>query len=380
MAKPRVGILGGGQLGMMLAEATATFPVPCEALDASEQAPASRVIPVTRGEVGSADDVVRFGRGFDIVTIEVEKVSVPGMRALAESGVAVRPQPDVVATIQDKGTQKAWLVASGFLTSDFEAYDDAAALREAVASGARSLPFVQKVRREGYDGRGVHVVREAADLEALLDAPCIAEDMVAIAQELAVIVGRGVDGATKAYDPVEMVFREGANILDVLLSPARVSTAMAEAAQDLACRVAEAIGIVGVIAVEMFVDGDGELWVNELAPRPHNSGHHTIEACATSQYEQHLRAITGHPLGSTEMKQAAVLVNVLGAPGHEGTPVYLGVEEAEAMGGVHVHLYGKQKTWGMRKMGHVTVLDDELDRAIDKAHRVRDMIRVEAEK
>lgn len=365
---------------MMLAEATAQFPVPCEALDASEQAPAAQVIPVTRGEVGSADDVVRFGRGFDIVTIEVERVSVAGMRALAEAGVAVRPQPEVVATIQDKGTQKAWLVEAGFPTSDFEAYDDAAALREAVTVGNRTLPFVQKVRREGYDGRGVFVVRDEADLERLLDGPCIAEDMVVIAQELAVIVGRGVDGDMKSYDPVEMVFRDGANMLDVLLSPARVSSAMAAAAQDLARRVAEAIGIVGVIAVEMFVDGDGELWVNELAPRPHNSGHHTIEACVTSQYEQHLRAITGEALGSTEMKQAAVLVNVVGAPGHEGKPVYLGVEEAEALGGVHVHLYGKQKTWGMRKMGHVTVLDDELDRAMHKAQRVRDMIRVEAEK
>lgn len=365
---------------MMLAEATAHFPVPCEALDESERAPASRVIPVTRGRVGSAEDVERFGRRFDIVTIEVEKVSVDGMRRLAAAGVTVRPQPDVVETIQDKGDQKAWLVEAGFRTSGFRTYDDAASLRSAVASGERALPFVQKVRREGYDGRGVHVVRRDTDLDALLDGPCVAEDMVAIARELSVVVARGADGEVKTYDPVEMVFREGANILDVLLCPARVSPAMSALAQSLARRVAEAIGIVGVLAVEMFVDGDDTLWVNELAPRPHNSGHHTIEACATSQYEQHLRAITGSPLGSTELKTTAVLVNVLGSQGHEGTPRYIGVDEAEAIEGVFVHLYGKQKTWGMRKMGHVTVLDDELDRALEKAHRVRDIIRVEAER
>jgi len=363
---------------MMLAEATTRFPVSCEALDASVTAPASRIIPVTAGDVSSADDVVHFGRRFEAVTIEVEKVSVEGLRRLTEKGVVVRPQPEVVETIQDKGVQKAWLVEHGFPTSAFRTYADAEALREAVSSGVRELPFVQKVRREGYDGRGVKVVRGEADLDDLLDGPSIAEEAVTIAHELSVVVARGADGEVRAFDPVEMVFRQEANILDVLLCPARVSFGVADAARGLACQVAEAIGIVGVLAVEMFVDGDGKLWINELAPRPHNSGHHTIEACVTSQYEQHLRAVAGHPLGATELRQAAVLVNVLGTPGHEGKPRYLGLEEAEAIEGVHVHLYGKQKTWSMRKMGHVTVLDDELERAIATARRVRDIIRVEA--
>ncbi|MEM1032689.1 MAG: 5-(carboxyamino)imidazole ribonucleotide synthase [Myxococcota bacterium] len=374
----RIGILGGGQLGLMLAEAAPDLGVTCAALDAQgADAPASRVVDVTAGDVSRREDVVRFGSDFDVVTIEVERVSAAGMRDLEARGVVVHPSARVVETIQDKGTQKAWLAASGFPTSAFATYPDAAGLREAVAAGVRPIPFVQKARREGYDGRGVVVVREEADLAGLLDVPCVAEDLVAIATEVAVVVARGRGGAHATFDPVEMVFRPGANILDVLVCPARIPDALAAASRRLAVRVAEAIDIVGVLAVEMFVDTDGELWVNELAPRPHNSGHHTIEACTTSQYGQHLRAISGRPLGATEPRRSAVLVNVLGAPGiARGTPRYLGRDAVEAMPGVHLHLYGKRVTWSMRKMGHVTIVDDDVNRALATAVEVRNTLRV----
>jgi 5-(carboxyamino)imidazole ribonucleotide synthase len=375
---PSVAIVGGGQLGMMLVQASSGAGCRCEVMDASPRAPASAEAPLFVGDVQKALDVLRFGVGHDVVTIEKEAVSVEGLRLLEAEGVKVFPQPDVVALIQDKGRQKTWLERSGFPTPGFSLFDDAASIRGAVAEGARALPFVQKLRRSGYDGRGVFVVGETDDLDDLLDGPSVVEERVDLAHELSVLVARSTSGEVAVYDPVEMVVREGDNVLDMLVCPAGVSAGVARAAQQLAREIVEALGIVGLLAVEMFVDEAGTVSVNELAPRPHNSGHHTIESCATSQYEQHLRAILGRPLGDTRLTRSAAMVNLLGAPGHRGRPHYRGVDALETARDVHLHLYGKDRTWPMRKMGHVTVCDPSRERAMAEARRWRRALRVEA--
>lgn len=377
---PSIAILGGGQLGMMLVQAGASVPARFEVMDHNPQAPAGGVAPLFVGDVGEALDVVRFGVGHDVVTIEKEAVSARGLSLLEKDGIAVYPQSRVVAMIQDKGRQKAWITEHGFPTAAFELYDDACAIRRAFDEGRLALPFVQKVRRAGYDGRGVQVVTRRDALDELLEGPSVTEDCVSIAHELSVIVARNVAGELAVYDPVEMVFRDGDNILDLLVCPARVSPQLADEARELAREVTEALGIVGILAVEMFVDTNGSLLINELAPRPHNSGHHTIESCVTSQYEQHLRAITGHRLGDTTTTSPAVLLNVLGEEGHRGKPDYVGLEALRGAPGVHVHLYGKGQTWPMRKMGHVTICDGTVDGALATAERLRSVMKVRATK
>lgn len=377
-ASRAIGILGGGQLGLMLAEASRDLPYRCRTLDRDGDVPAARAAPVTLGDVNDPVDVARFGGSCDIVTIEREAVSVRGLEMLESAGVEVYPQPHLVARIQDKGRQKRWLARACFPTASFRLFDGPTDVALAVARGELTLPFVQKTRRAGYDGRGVKIVRYLEELGDLLAGPCLVEDCVDVAHELSVIVARSTSGEVVAYDPVEMRFRQDDNILDLLLCPAGVDESVAEQARVLGRDVAVGLGIVGVLAVEMFVDHRGHLWVNELAPRPHNSGHHTIELCATSQYEQHLRAITGHELGSTERRATAVLLNLLGTPGHRGRPRYVGLDALRRRPGVHVHVYGKKETWPLRKMGHVTIVDDSLSRALCTAETLRPRLAVRA--
>lgn len=376
----RLGILGAGQLGKMLAIAAADWHLPVRALDQSSDFPAGPYCAhFTEGNFNDPEAVYAFGKTLDVLTIEIEHVAIEALFRLEAEGVAVHPRPGALAIIKDKGLQKQFWIQHGLPSASFRLYDDGDAVRQAIDAGQIHFPFVQKSRTEGYDGRGVAVIRSQADWDKIMDTPCVIEDLVAIEKELAVIVARNAAGEVAAFPAVEMTFHPEANLVEFLLCPARIPTEIEQAAEALALRAIEAFDIYGLLAVELFWTTAGELLINEVAPRPHNSGHHTINSCYTSQFEQHLRGILGLPLGSTRMKSPSVMLNLLGEPGYSGPAHYEGIGECLAMEGVKIHLYGKAQTKPFRKMGHVTILDADLDRAIARAREVQGRLKVKVE-
>ncbi len=375
----RVGILGGGQLGKMLALAAGHWHLPIYVLDEARHFPAAPYCThFVEGSFRQANDVYAFGKQVEVLTIEIEHVATEALFRLEAEGVAIHPRPAALAIIKDKGLQKQFWQKHGLPSTPFRLYESGQALRLAIAQGKERLPIVQKARTEGYDGRGVAVLRTEADLHKMLESACIVEDLVDINKELAVIAARNTQGACAAFPAVEMTFHPEANLVEFLLCPARIPLEVAQAAESLALDAIQALGICGLLAVEMFWTRSGELLINEVAPRPHNSGHHTIESCYTSQFEQHLRGILGLPLGSTQMKTPAVMLNLLGEPGHSGPAHYHGLKACLALPGAKVHLYGKAETKPYRKMGHVTVLDADLEAAVDKARQVQRTLKVVA--
>lgn len=376
----KIGILGGGQLGKMLCIAGAEWHLPLYVMDTDPDFPAGRLCHTfTCGHFNHYDDVVRFGKDKDLITIEIEHVDTEALLYLKSLGVAIHPDPAALAIIKDKGLQKEFYRTHGLPTAAFEWFDGKSAVLEAVQSGRLSYPFVQKSRSEGYDGKGVAVIWDPADLDKLLDCPCLVEKMVDIHKEIAVIVARNGHGEISAYPPVEMLFHPEANLVEFLLCPAQILPSQAEAAIELAKKTIQAFDICGLLAVELFLTTSGDWLINEVAPRPHNSGHHTIESCTTSQFQQHWRGILQLPLGSTSMKTAyGVMINLLGSEGFSGPPVYRGWKEAIAIPGVHVHLYGKPVTKPFRKMGHVTITGHHLEEVMTKAVAIKQMLSVEA--
>jgi len=370
-----LGILGAGQLGKMLAQAASPWDLSLRMLDPFPQAPASHLCAsFVAGDFRDFQTVLDFGKTCDVLTIEIEQVNADALSELEAAGIKVYPQPSVLKIIQDKGLQKQFLVENNLPTSAFSLYDGP----EAVRAAAPPLPCVQKTRTEGYDGRGVKLLRKPEDFDALLQGPCLIEDTVEIQIELAVIAARSPSGEIKTYDPVEMNFHPEANLVEFLAAPARISPEQASEARALAEAAIDAFGLVGLLAVEMFLDTNGNLLINEVAPRPHNSGHHTIEACVTSQYQQHLRAILDLPLGDTRLRSPAVMLNVLGAEGFSGPVMYEGVEHVLSASSAYLHLYGKSETRPFRKMGHMTVLGDSLEEAIAKARALQPLLKVKA--
>ncbi|RMF30598.1 MAG: 5-(carboxyamino)imidazole ribonucleotide synthase [Bacteroidetes bacterium] len=377
--RTKVGVLGGGQLGRMLCQAAQPWNLPLAVLDRRRSYPAGGVAGrFVEGDFTDFDDVLAFGQELDVLTIEIENVNVEALKRLEAEGVRVYPQPEALATIKDKGLQKLFYNDRSLPAVPFRAFEDARAIERAVKRGRLDLPFVQKTRLAGYDGRGVSVVRSEADLPRLLPGPCIVEPLVDIRAELAVLAARRPSGETAVFPAVEMVFHPTANLVEFLACPARIPEEVERRAEELALKTIQAFGLCGLLAVEMFWTRDDELLINEVAPRPHNSGHHTLDACITSQFEQHLRAILDLPLGSTRLKCPAVMVNLLGAPGSQGPAHYLGIEQCLAMEGVKIHLYGKEETRPFRKMGHATVLDEDLDRALERARQVKDTLKIVA--
>ncbi len=375
----RLGVLGGGQLGKMMALAAGNWHLPFFALDASRNFPAGPFCTgFTEGNFNDFESVLRFGKTVDALTIEIEHVNVEALLQLEQEGVVVHPKPAALQIIKDKGLQKQFYVEKDLPTAPFELFENEAVIRQAVAEKRWMLPFVQKSRTEGYDGRGVAIIRTEQDLvEKLLPGPCLLEEMASIEKEIAVLVARNRRGEIAAFPPVEMVFDPEANLVTFLTCPAAVDPAIAEKAENLARTAIEAYDICGLLAVELFLTTDHELWVNEVAPRPHNSGHHTIESCYTSQFEQHIRGVLDLPLGSTRLKTpAAVMINLLGEPGYEGAAVYENLDRCLALEGVYVHLYGKATTKPFRKMGHVTVLGETPAAAMEKALEVKSLLRV----
>lgn len=376
-----LGILGGGQLGKMLLHAAQPWDIQTRVLDPDPEAPCKHLCHYFEtGNLMDYDTVYRFGKACDVLTIEIEHVNTDALKQLKAEGITVHPDPDALAIIQDKGKQKIFFKHQGIPTSDFGLYQHAEHVKETVAQGLIRYPFVQKTRTAGYDGKGVSIIHNENDLSKLLDGPCIVEDYVPLQGELAVIVARNEQGEVVCYEPVWMDFHAEANLLDMLVFPAPVPQHIAAQAEQYARVLIEAFQLCGVLAVEFLLDPNGQLYINEVAPRPHNSGHQTIESAVTSQYQQHLRGILNLPLGSTQVTTPSVMINLLGAAEHTGPVVYIGLNPCLEQAGIHVHLYGKKITKPFRKMGHVTVTHADIEQAKQTAQWVKQTIRVESHK
>jgi len=373
----RIGLIGGGQLGRMMVKAAKRLGCTCVVLDPVQGSPAGQV--AGHQIVGDYSDPAmlrELAESCDLVTFELENIETETLIRLEAEGHRIYPRPGLLSIIQDKYAQKCFLRDAGIPTSEFVDAPEP----DAAAFAAFGYPLVQKARRGGYDGRGVVVMPDAAAFANHLPLPSYIERFVVAEKELAVMVARNVDGECRAYPTVEMRFHPHDNVLDFLVAPASVAPDVASRAEALAVRTVEAMEGVGVFGIEMFVTAEGELLVNEVAPRTHNSGHHTIEACVTDQFEQHLRAILGLPLGDTRQLSPAAMVNLLGEPGYQGRPLISGLAAVLAIPGVCVHIYGKAVTKPGRKMGHVTVIDDTVEAACEKAKRVKAMIKILGDK
>ncbi|MGM0636224.1 MAG: 5-(carboxyamino)imidazole ribonucleotide synthase [Bacteroidota bacterium] len=372
-----LGILGGGQLGKMLLYETRKFDIYTHVLDANPEAPCKIACnKFVQGSLMDYDTVVEFGRAVDVLTFEIETVNVEALETLEKEGIKVFPSAKTLRTIQDKGVQKQFYIENEIPTATFQFFSSKAELTEAIIRKEVDFPFVWKSTTGGYDGKGVSVIREQEDLIPLAESPCIQEDLIPFKNELAVIVARNVSGEITTYPVVEMEFHPTANQVEYVLSPARIDASVAQKARDLAMKVSESFQHVGLLAVEMFQTKSDEILVNEVAPRPHNSGHFSIEASFTNQFEQHLRAILDLPLGSTQQKLGGVMVNLVGEPGMEGDVVYKNIEKILSMPGVTPHIYGKKQTRPFRKMGHVTIVHPNLDEARLTAEKVKNEISV----
>lgn len=372
-----LGILGGGQLGKMLLTETRKYDITTCVLDPSTEAPCRIGANVfTQGSLTDYNTVYNFGKAVDVLTIEIENVNVEALQQLQSEGVKVYPSPTTIKTIQNKATQKQFYAAHNIPTAPFKVFCNVENLKEAVVNNEVNIPFVWKAARFGYDGNGVKIVRKLTDLDTLPNEECIAETLVPFKKELAVIVARNPNGEITTYPVVEMEFHPEANQVEYVLCPARIPDEVAHKARTVALQVAEALQVVGLLAVELFQTQDDDILVNEVAPRPHNSGHYSIEAAYTNQFEQHLRAILNLPLGNTDSKTAGVMVNLVGAEGYQGEVIYENIEQIMAMSGVTPHIYGKKETRPFRKMGHVTIINEDINQARAIAEKVKQTIKV----
>jgi 5-(carboxyamino)imidazole ribonucleotide synthase len=373
----KLGILGGGQLGKMLLTETRKFDIQTFVLEPSKEAPAR--LSCNEFFIGSLMDfetVYQFGKKVDLLTIEIENVNLDALDQLEAEGLPIYPSPKTLRLIQNKGKQKDYYVANDIPTAPHQRFVDLNDLKNALAKAELAFPFVWKCAQFGYDGNGVKICRTPIDLANLPDVECIAEEMVPFKNELAVIVARSVTGEVKTYPVVEMEFHPEANQVEYVICPARIDAKVAHKATEIALKVSKAFNHVGLLAVEMFQTEDDEILVNEVAPRPHNSGHYSIEASYTSQFENHLRAILNLPLGNTDSKVAGIMVNLVGSEGYSGQVVYENIEKIMAIDGVTPHIYGKRETRPFRKMGHVTIVNEDMPTARKIAEEVKNSIRV----
>ena len=373
----KLGILGGGQLGKMLLYTTRKFDIHSCVLDPSSEAPSKLACnEFFQGNLMDYNTVYNFGKKVDTLTIEIENVNIEALKALENEGVNVFPSSKTLEKIQNKATQKLFYTDHNLPTAPFKRFAFTEEIYTALEHSSIKFPFVWKRAQFGYDGTGVKVVRSKVDLENLPNVECITEDLVPFKSELAVIVARNTKGQVKVYPVVEMEFHPEANQVEYVLCPARISDEIAAKAEQIALKTSAAFEHVGLLAVELFLTQDDEILINEVAPRPHNSGHQTIEASYTSQFEQHIRAILGMPMGSTKNKVCAVMVNLVGAEDHTGNVIYENIEKLMEMEGVTPHIYGKKETRPFRKMGHVTIVHSELENARAIAKQVKQLINV----
>lgn len=369
----KIGIIGGGQLGRMFIQNGLNYGLEFHVLDPDPEAPCAAIAHkfVCAGR-NDAEAVYLLGKDCDVVTIEIENVSIEALKKLEAEGVKVFPQPHILEMVKDKGTQKQFYRDHNLPTADFKLI----ANKAEAAAKADFFPVMQKMRVGGYDGKGVTPLRDANDLANAFDAPSVLEKWVTNAKEYAVLVARSESGEVKSFPLVELVFNPEANLVDYLVSPARVESRVEEEARHIAEKLIADLEMVGLLAVELFLTEDGQVLINEIAPRPHNSGHQTIEGNFVSQYDIHLRAIMNWPLGDTSLRCAAAMINLLGEKGFEGPVHYEGLGEAIALNGVYPHIYGKALTKSFRKMGHVTVVAETPEKALEKAQKTQELIKV----
>jgi 5-(carboxyamino)imidazole ribonucleotide synthase len=372
----KLGILGGGQLGRMFIQEAINFDVSVYIMDESEVAPSRELANhFTFGSILNYEDVYNFGKDKDVLTIEIENVNVSALYQLEKEGVKIFPQPHIIEMIQDKGIQKQFYKDNDIATAPFFLIEN----RNEISSYITEMPFMQKMRVGGYDGKGVTALKTEDDILTSFDAPSVLEQFVDFEKELSVIVARNEKGDVTSFPVVEQEFNTEANLIEFLLSPANVSEEVEEKARLVAEKIINKLEMVGLLAVELFLTKEGEILVNEIAPRPHNSGHQTIEGNITSQYEQHLRSILNLPLGSTDIVEASVMLNLLGEKGYTGKVYYKGLEEVLKMKGVKPHIYGKAITKPFRKMGHVTIVNKSLSKAKEIAEEVKNVLKVISE-
>lgn len=373
----KLGILGGGQLGKMMLNETRKFDLQTMVLDPSEEAPSK--IACDKFEQGDLMDyhtVLDFGRKVDVLTFEIETVNVEALEQLEKEGTKVFPSSQTLKKIQNKAIQKEFYASNDLPTAHFTVFGSRESLLHGIEKEEITFPFVWKSATGGYDGKGVAVIRSEEDLRKVSDTPCIAEELIRFKHELAVIVARSPSGEVRTFPVVEMEFHPEANQVEYVICPARIDSAVAHKARNIAQKVSEAYGHVGLLAVELFQTRGDEILINEVAPRPHNSGHYSIEASYTNQFEQHLRAILDLPLGDTDSKVGGVMVNLVGAENHTGKVVYENISKILKLKGVTPHIYGKKTTYPFRKMGHVTIVNQDLSEARKIAEEVKKTIKV----
>ncbi|MDP3558504.1 MAG: 5-(carboxyamino)imidazole ribonucleotide synthase [Bacteroidota bacterium] len=368
-----IGILGGGQLGRMLIQSAINLNLNISILDPDKNAPSRHLVKkFTLGDLNDYDTVYDFGKDKDLITIEIENVNVEALKTLEKEGKKVYPQPHIIELIQDKGSQKMFYQRNDIPSPDFFLVEN----KLQISKYANYFPFFQKLRKGGYDGKGVVKLVNPHHIEKAFDAPSVLERLVDFDKELSVIVARSESGEIKCFPVVECEFNPEANLVEYLFSPANIKKNIEKDAIKLATEVAEKLGIIGLLAVELFLTKEGKLLVNEIAPRTHNSGHQTIEGNITSQFEQQWRAILNLPLGDTSIIKASVMVNLLGDFGYSGTAIYQGLEDILKFSGVYIHLYGKTNTRPFRKMGHATIVDEDILKAKQKAKIVKNTLKI----
>ena len=370
-----IGILGGGQLGKMILDISNRWDLKVFVLDPNKDCPSSKLCSkFFKGDLMDYDTVVEFGKNVDLISIEIENVNVEALKFLESQGKKVYPQPGVIEIIQDKSKQKAFYTKNEIPTSPFKSCDGIEEIKTLIMKGDISFPFIWKASKMGYDGYGVNKISNNKDLEKLADCHCIIEDVISIKKELSVMVSSRESGEIVNYPSVEMEFNKTSNQLEYILSPAQISNELKIKAEKLAVIVAEKFKISGIIAVEMFLTADNELLVNEVAPRPHNSYHFSIEGSYTSQFEQFLRAILDLPLGSTNILMNSVMVNLVGEKDSKGVVVYKNFDQIIGIEGVNPHIYGKVETKPNRKMGHVTIVNKDINAAKALAKKIKETI------
>ena len=372
-----IGILGGGQLGKMLLYNTRKWDIKTKVLDNNPNAPAK--LSCDEFHVGDLMDyqtVLNFAKNIDVLTIEIENVNVKALEEIEKKGIKVYPQPNVLAIIQNKLKQKKFYKENKIPTAPFREFKSIKSIKEEIIHGNLCFPFVWKSNSMGYDGFGVKIIKSNRDIEELNDTPGFIEDLVEIKKELSVIICRNVKGEIKNFPVVEMIFNNDSNQVEYIISPARINNEISRKAVSIALKLSKLYNHVGIMAIELFLTSDNEILINEVAPRPHNSGHFSIEMSYTSQFEQHIRAILGLPLGEAKNKISGVMVNLVGEKQNNGPVKFSNIDQIMTIEGVTPHIYGKKETRPNRKMGHVTIVNEKIENAIKIAKTVKETIKV----
>ena len=373
----KLGILGGGQLGKMLIYDAKRYDLHTKVMDLNRKSPCNKIADeFIIGDITNYDDVINFGNKVNLITVEIENINTDALEDLEKSGKKVYPSPKTLKIIQNKSKQKNFYKNNHLPTSRFKSYSSLDELKKNFNHDNFDFPFVWKSSKFGYDGKGVKIINKIEDLDFAYTDQCLIEEKVSIKKELSVIVSRNVSGETKCFPVVEMEFNEKSNLVEYVMCPANISSTAEDNAIKIASELAEKFEMVGLLAVELFLTNKEEILINEVAPRPHNSGHHTIECCVTSQFDQHIRSILNLPLGSTDILTPGIMVNLVGQNEQEGNVIYKNLNDIFDYSGVFIHIYGKKKSRLNRKMGHITIINKDITKAIEMGKKIKNKIKV----